>query len=331
MRDFLDALLKEVEWAKSICDLKPRTVYFGGGTPSAIGLPLLERFLAQWPYREVEEFTFECNPATVSPEKARLLVQSGVNRVSLGVQSLQEKKLKFLGRTHTHEDVSKTAQVLREAGVKSLNIDLIFGLPGETEESWLEDLEVALELKPDHLSCYSLTIENGTPFARAVTEKKWACDSDHQGALFLQTSEFLTGAGYHHYEVSNYAHPGFESIHNRAYWQGKDYIGLGAGACSTLGLRRWRNVENTSTYVNSLSSKGIPEYEEETLTGEIRGKESLFLALRTSDGVPWEKIAPWETQFQDLIQEGLAIKMKNRVVLTRQGLAVADTISELFV
>jgi len=331
MSDFLDALLKELEWAKTICKLKPRTVYFGGGTPSAIGLPLLEKFLARWPFRQVEEFTFECNPETVSPEKARMLMQSGVNRVSLGVQSLQEKKLKFLGRKHTREDVFKTTRLLREAGVKSLNIDLIFGLPGETEESWRNDLEGALELHPDHLSCYSLTIESKTPFSQDVSSKKWACDSDHQGTLFLLASEVLTGAGFHHYEVSNYALPGFESIHNRAYWQGKDYLGLGAGACSTIGLRRWRNAEDTKAYVESIFTGGSPLHADEPLSHEIRRKEGLFLALRTSDGVPWEKIVPWEGQFRDLIEEGLAIKMQNRVVLTRQGLAVADTISELFV
>lgn len=326
MRDFVDALLKELKWAQSEYDLRPTTVYFGGGTPSALGVPLLERLFEKWPFREVREFTFECNPATVSPQKATLLKQAGVNRISLGVQSFLPWKLSFLGRVHTPESVQETIDHLRTAGISSINVDLIFGLPGEGEELWKEDLRMALKTKPQHLSCYSLTVEEGTPFAQAGMKM----NDDQQGAFFRVASEFLEEHGFSHYEISNYSLSGHESIHNLAYWRGKDYLGLGPGAVSTVGLRRWKNVEDTTRYLATLQQEGVSAHEVEILTPEIRMREKIFLSLRTNEGIPRRELLEWEGDISRLVEEGLAIEKEGRVILSRQGMVVADSISELF-
>lgn len=330
MKAFIPALKKEWAWAQRNFVLQPRTIYFGGGTPSALSVSQLENLFEDWPWRSVEEFTFECNPATISPEKARLLKQIGVNRISLGAQSFHPESLKLLGRTHNAEQVRKTISILRETGFLNINIDLMFALPGQTFEQWAGDLQLAVECEPNHLSCYNLNFEEDTAFFEKLQAGVWKTDDTLQRDCFLHTVDFLKENGIEMYEISNFAQPGFESIHNRAYWQGKDYLGFGPSACSTIGLERWQNTSNTLLYSASIEQNGFSTREKEPLSEQTRNQEKIFLGLRTKWGVPCEITHPWQSQINSLIDENLAHIENSFLKLTPEGLLVADSISEMF-
>lgn len=330
MQAFLPALKREIAWAQREFTPAPRTVFWGGGTPTALSVAQLEDLFAAWPWWGAEEFTVEANPLTISPRKAAVLRAAGVNRISLGVQAFDDDALALLGRTHRRADIAATVAVLRNAGFDNLNIDLMFSLPGQTLEQWTSTLHEALALRPDHISTYNLTYEEDTEFLRRFKRGEFRQEEATNRALAEAAMDLLESAGYVQYEISNFARPGFESAHNRAIWQGNDYLGLGPSAVSTVGEQRWKNDPQTLVYAQALATTGEPPRQFEPLDETLRRQERTILALRTRDGL---EAGPWRAHptVPDLVAEGLLEEADGRLRLTRSGKLVADSVTELLI
>ena len=292
------------------------------------------------PYQgEEREYTVEVNPRSITVEKAGLLRESRVTRASFGAQSFNSGALEMLGRRHRGDDIGRAYKLLKDK-IPSVSLDLIFALPGETLRDWQSDLTLALALEPDHLSIYSLIYEAGTPITRRVLRGELSPVSEElEREMFLHAIRRLVFAGYEHYEVSSYSKPGHRSVHNQGYWNQSDYIGLGPGACSTLGNRRYTNVPDLEKYVRGLKEEGLPPREEERLSETEKMNEFILLRLRTSDGLrPSEFLRRWGDDFftlcggklESLAAQGLIRAEDDCVRLTLEGLCVADrVISEL--
>ncbi|MEA3187319.1 MAG: hypothetical protein QOD99_1149 [Chthoniobacter sp.] len=334
-RRFLDALLLEIERQASRFTMQPHTIYFGGGTPSSLSLSELEYLLTRLRSRldlnALGEFTFEINPATVSPEKARLLRALGVNRISMGAQSWNDRTLRVLGRAHTAAQSERTFNTLREAGFENVSLDLMFAVPGQTAAEWQRDLEKTVALAPEHVSSYCLTYEEDTAFFQKLAAHEFNRDNDRDADFFEMGMDQLGAAGFAHYEVSNYAQPGRESAHNCAYWKGSDYLGIGPSAFSTIGPRRWQNVPNSVEYCDRLFSNVSPVSFEERLPERTKIAEKLAFSLRTNRGVPNAALGPWRAQIQEFRELGFLQDRGDRVVLTRKGKLMADAVAETFV
>ncbi|WP_178087576.1 radical SAM family heme chaperone HemW [Methylacidimicrobium cyclopophantes] len=331
MRVFVDALLGEWKRIAQAHPVEIETLYLGGGTPSLLPLDAFQRLadaLRPW---EAFEATIEANPRTVTPEKASAWRNLGIGRVSLGVQSLDPAVLRTLGRRHTPADVERTVAILREAGFRNLNMDLLLGVPGQSPASWEETLGRTIALGPEHLSAYELTYEEDTPFFQARAAGIWREEEGRTIAMYRTAWRILEGAGYRQYEISNYARSGYESLHNQAYWRGRDYLGLGPGACSTVGSRRWQNRRRTQEYIAALQADRDPPREEEALSEAIRRRERCFLGLRTSEGIPVSWIDGHSEDLRALLDQGLAELSKGVFRLTPEGRLLADGIAALFV
>lgn len=277
------------------------------------------------------EATIEANPRTVTPRKASAWRELGIGRVSLGVQSLDPAVLRTLGRRHGPEDVRRGVSILREAGIGNINVDLLFGVPGQSMASWEETLEEVLAIGPEHVSAYELTYEEDTPFFEARAAGIWREDQTRSIEMYRTAWRLLEAAGYRQYEISNYARSGWASLHNQGYWQGNDYLGLGPGACSTVGSLRWQNRRNTEEYTAALSAGEAPPREEEALSEETRRRERLFLGLRTSQGIPASWVEGEAENTRTLIGQGLAEFAGGTFRLTPEGRLLADGIAGLFV
>lgn len=332
---FLDAVLREVETAQVGQPLRPKTIYFGGGTPSALTCDqlsyLLDGLRSRLDLSDLAEWTFEVNPATVRADKARLLQQAGISRVSLGVQSWDDGLLKTLGRVHNASQAEKTFGVLREAGFRNINIDLMFAVPGQTMAQWGATLERTIALRPEHVSSYCLTYEEDTEYFRKLHLGTFRQDDERDAALFERTIDTLTGAGFEHYEISNYARPGFESAHNFAYWRGSDYLGFGPSAFSTVGLHRWQNVADTAAYTERvLSGEKVAQFTEE-LSLATRAGEIAAFAVRTREGIDTTSLERWGKEMREFRELGFLEDRGERTVLTRRGKLMADSVAEAFV
>jgi oxygen-independent coproporphyrinogen-3 oxidase len=330
---FLEALLAEARlWAPR---LRPKTIFLGGGTPSALSIPqfelLLGGLLEQLDLTELQEWTIEMNPATVAGDKARLLRKAGINRVSMGVQSWDDSVLKTLGRTHDAAKAEESFHTLRDAGFDNLSIDLIFGVPGQSLDSWGSTLERSLNLAPEHLSAYGLTYEEDTEFFRKLGRGEMAPNEGLEADQFELSSRMLGNSGFHQYEVSNYALPGRESRHNMAYWTGRDYLGLGPSAFSTVGDRRWRNIRETGIYSEStLHGKTAVDFEE-AVSADLLSREKAAFGIRTLQGLPLSESMRWEKELLGMQSEGLVTRSADRWILTPRGRLLADTVAEIFV
>ena len=292
------------------------TVYFGGGTPTAFSttqleaiLDVVDRFV---PRPRDCETTMEANPSTLPAEKCRMLRARGINRISLGAQSFDDEVLKTLGRHHSSAAIRVAWEYLRAAGFNNLNLDLIFGVPGQTLETWESTLRAALELKPDHLSCYNLTYEEDTPYMDRLRQGICHEDDDCNKTMFTRAEDLLSDAGWHHYEISNYARSGFECRHNVAYWTGRDYLGVGPSAVSTVRGKRWKMADGRRVEMESLSA-------------ELRAREQALLELRTSRGTAADFFR--FEQWKPLVEHGFAVFENDRLVLTREGRLRADEIA----
>jgi oxygen-independent coproporphyrinogen-3 oxidase len=332
---FLDALLREVDEAKVAHELKPETIYFGGGTPSALTVEQLDYLLSGLRSRldlsELREWTFEVNPATVRAEKARVLREAGVSRISLGVQSWDDALLGTLGRVHNAAQAEKTFAVLREAGFDNINIDLMFAVPGQTLAQWQATLAKSIALQPEHISSYCLTYEEDTAYFRQLQLGTFRQDDDRDADLFELTIDTLTGAGFDHYEISNYARPGFESVHNFAYWRGIDYLGFGPSAFSTVGLRRWQAIPDTAEYTHRMEAGGSVTSFTEELAPATREGEIAAFAVRTREGIATSELTRWPEAMQEFRELGFLEDRGPRTVLTRRGKLMADAVAEAFV
>lgn len=334
-QQFLDAVLAEAEMRNQSSEIQPETIFFGGGTPTALSTPQLTYLLTGLRERldlsRVSEWTLEMNPATVSMEKGTRLRELGVNRVSMGVQAWDDPTLQALGRVHSSQQALNSFRILREAGFENINLDLIFGVPGQTQEKWLESLHRTIDLGPEHISAYCLTYEEDTEFFRRFQRGEMLQDNDADAELFERTMELLDSAGYEQYELSNYAKRDQECRHNLAYWLGKNYVGLGPSAFSTWGLRRWQNIADTKTYYDRILAGLDATSFRETVTPQMRESETIAFGLRTNRGVAVDKLADWQNETEEFASLGLIEEADGRFFLTRQGKMVADTVAGAFV
>lgn len=292
----VDALCKEIEARVSAVGRPPATVFVGGGTPTLLPASLLKKLLAAIRGRvgdSLTEWTVEANPATIDREKTRILREAGVNRVSMGGQSFHEAELATLERIHHPADIPKSIQLLNEEGIGRLNLDLIFGIPGQTRASWAESLRRAVDLGVGHLSCYGLTYEPGTRLTALRDHGRLTpCDEDLEVELFEDAADFLAEQGFEAYEISNYARPGQECRHNLIYWRNQPYIGCGPSAAGRLGDRRYRNVPDVAAYVKWMRERGQAESEAEWLDGDALRLEAVMMQMRlTREGLDGTEFA----------------------------------------
>jgi oxygen-independent coproporphyrinogen-3 oxidase len=300
-------------------DLAPAdTIFFGGGTPSLLPASMLVPVLDAIDRTAGAEVTIECNPETVSPALFAAYRRAGANRLSFGAQSMIPHVLVALGRRHDPGAVSQAVRWAREAGFESINLDLIFGAVGESLDDWARSLALAVELAPDHISAYALTVESGTPLAR--DERRWP-DDDDQADKYLLADEMLVAAGLHWYELSNWARPGHECRHNQLYWDQGDYRGVGSAAHSHLAGRRWWNVRTPDRYIGLIEAGRSPVAGEEVLDGPQRALERVQLALRTRRGVAEGCLPALD------VLEGLVGRAEGRAYLTLRGRLLANEVA----
>ena len=269
---------------------RARTIFFGGGTPSLLTVTQIKRLLhacrAAFALDEDAEITLEANPGTLTSEQLVGLRAAGINRLSLGSQSFDAQLLKTLGRIHTPAEITQALSHARAAGFTSINLDFMFGLPGQSMRQWQETLAQALILRPEHLSLYSLIIEEGTPFFNWTQEGRIIPgDEDLCADMYEYADELLQAAGYVNYEISNWALPGHQSRHNLTYWRNLPYIGMGAGAHSFFAGKRFSNERDPQQYINTLKKQQLPVVESETIEAMQEMSETAFLALRTASGL----------------------------------------------
>ena len=342
---FISAVISEMNIT---CNLpfKFDTLYIGGGTPSVLETELItliiENASSLYKLLPDSEITIEVNPGTVKPEKLREYKDAGVNRISIGVQSFQERNLSFLGRIHTVEDADLTIQWARDAGFENLGIDLIYGISGQTRKSWLYDLEQAVSDEPEHLSCYMLTYESGTPMKKDLEKGSFKpLDEKMAGELFTVTTEFLAGKGYVQYEISNFASAkNLRSRHNQKYWSFTPYIGLGPSAHSFIEPRRCWNKASVTTYIKNLEEGRLPLDGQEVLSREQMMTESIFLGLRKADGIDVSEFNSsfdenffeiFGKQIDDFKKKGLIVTNQTSCALTIKGMLFLDSITSMLV
>ncbi len=332
---FLDAVLAELDAALETRALQPETIFFGGGTPSALSTKQLEYLLGGLRDRldltMLREWTLEMNPATVSREKAERLLALGVNRVSMGVQAWDTATLEKLGRVHSAAQAQRSYEILREAGFTNINLDLIFGTPGQTADTWFSNLRETIALAPEHISAYCLTYEEDTEFFRRFQSGELQQDENMDATLYDGSIDLLESAGYAQYETSNYSRPGRECAHNLAYWLGRDYLGLGPSAFSTVGADRWKNIPDTAAYCGLIESCGEARSFHEEITPAIRHSETVAFGLRTNRGISLDQLAAHLPRVHQLTADGFLTSATGRVFLTKQGRLVADSIAELLI
>jgi len=332
---FCQAIVREVDDQRAVFPILAKTIYFGGGTPTALTMSqlefLLEGFRRRLDFSTLEEWTIEANPGSVSARKATLLHKLGVNRISLGVQSWDNDLLKILGREHNAVQAEQSFHILRAAGFSNVNVDLMFGLPGQTREQWRTTLEKTISLRPDHISAYCLTYEEDTEFFLRQSRGELKANPDTDAEFFEMTMSILQSAGYQQYEISNYAGPGCSSVHNRGYWAGEDYLGVGPGAFSTIGMRRWQNFADYRAYTDRILSGQSPIGSTENLTNEMKGAERIALLLRTRYGVPAPELKRFARETNEFVALGLLRQSDGNFILTPKGKSLADSVAEAFI
>ncbi len=302
------------------------SVFFGGGTPSMVPAGHLARIVAAIPRAADAEITVECNPDSITVEALRVLRAGGVNRISLGVQSMVAPVLLALGRTHDPDNVARAVEAVRTAGIERLNLDLIYGAVGETMDDWHRTVAGAIALGPEHVSAYALTVEPGTPLGKDVAAgAQRAPDDDDQADKYAIADDLLVAAGYDWYEISNWARPGEACRHNELYWFGDDYLAIGCAAHGKTGDRRWWNVRTPERYIEAIGSGASPEAGSEELDADGRAGEALALALRTRAGIPDEP--RFAAEVAELGAAGLIEVRDDRVTLTRAGRLLANEVT----
>lgn len=324
---YVDAVCKEMSIRGTDCLFE--TIYLGGGTPSQLTIEQLSQlFDAIYIYNKVgrdAEVTIEVNPDDITVEYAAALSQLGINRVSMGAQTFDDERLRFLHRRHTASQVPLAVKRLREAGIHHISIDLMYGFPGESVEDWEHDIDTALALNVEHLSAYCLMIEEGTPLHRMGIEPT---DEETERTMYELLIDKLTAAGYEHYEISNFAKPGFRSRHNSNYWREVPYIGIGAAAHSyALTCRSW-NIADIHQYIDAIERGEIP-CEREILDENTRYNDRITVALRTKEGLDLNMLSEKYRKYclheaQRFINDGLLRINDNHLSLTRKGLFVSD-------
>ncbi len=321
------------------------SIYLGGGTPTVYESRELTEILALvrdiFALDEDAEISCEANPGTVTEASLRELHQAGVNRISIGAQSFNDAELALLGRIHTASEAAQAIQAARAAGFANLSIDLMRALPEQSLAQWEHTLDKALELAPDHLSCYGLSIEPGTPLARQVERGELVPLDDYGAAeMFIFTHEKLTAAGYEHYEISNFAHPGKRCHHNLLYWRNKSYLGFGAGAWSYVDRERFRNIAGPEAYCRMVLEEGELTAESECLEPQAALGEAVMLGLRLAEGVDLAKLGAgfgldWRQLYDDAVDKAMATSLLEadgeRLRPTLRGMLLNNELAALFI
>ena len=331
-QQYVDAVIKELQMRTSKEPV--RTIYLGGGTPSQLSIEQLRQiFIYINKVEKDAEITIEVNPDDVTEEYANGLASLPVNRVSMGVQTFNNERLRFLHRRHTAEQVSVAVDRLRAAGIRNISIDLMYGFPGESLKDWEADIDEALSLDVEHISSYCLMIEEGTPLYEQlkVKSEKYTVDEELEREMYEALIDRLTAAGYEHYELSNFARPGFHSRHNSSYWDGTPYIGIGAAAHSyDIETRSW-NTADIRQYIQGMAD-GQRIYEEERLDDDTRYNDAITTALRTSRGLDLKALSQKHYDYcmknarRYLDNHLLELTTEQHLRLTREGLFVSDMV-----
>ena len=337
MDQYQKALLSHIrETAPLAQDFPVDTIYIGGGTPSYYGAKRLKELLGVvhklYKVEKDAEVTVECNPDSVDVKALKILRKAGVNRLSMGMQSANAYELERIHRIHTPQQVNEAATAARKAGFTNLSLDLIYGLPGQTMDSWKATVEHALSLIPQHLSCYGLKVEEGTPLAARVAEGEVLPDDDQQADLYLWTVGRLERAGYPQYEISNFAKPGFASRHNLRYWLTQPYIGFGPGAHSDFGGRRYSFVRDLNAYIQGVLQGGDIIDESEIIPKRERCGEYLMLRLRTVQGINEQEyrstyfmdFAPLQARLEQFRAQGWVEQTDGRWHFTPKGFLLSN-------
>ena len=329
---YVEALCREMQMRPSSEPV--RTVYLGGGTPSQLSGDQLQQlfiYINKVYGHDAEEVTIEVNPDDVTIEYAATLQQLPVNRISMGAQTFDDQRLRFLHRRHTACQVAEAVQILREAGIRNISIDLMYGFPDETLSDWEHDIEQAVALNVEHISAYCLMIEEGTPLHQwSLVNGQWSMDEELERQMYEVLIDQLEAAGYEHYEISNFARPGYRSRHNSNYWREVPYIGLGAAAHSfDLKSRQW-NVSDIRQYIDSIEHDRQP-CECERIDEDTRYNDRITVALRTREGLDLTTLSEKHRHYclheaQRYIDNGLLRLTDNHLTLTRQGLFVSDMV-----
>ena len=336
---YTKALLREIEAVKTE-KREVSSIFVGGGTPSALSPSLMgdifEKIHESFSVAQDAEITIEANPGTLSKEKLFLYKNAGINRLSLGLQSPEEAELKSLGRIHTYEEFLESFSLAREAGFQNINVDLMCALPDQTYEGWIRNLRTVAALHPEHISAYSLIIEEGTPFAK---RKLNLPDEDTEYRMYEDTAGILKEYGYEQYEISNYAKKGLVCRHNIGYWTRKEYLGLGLGAASLWGNQRFSNTSDFSAYLKESGSPEKIRENRETLSLEDEMSEFMFLGLRMTEGVSKAEFlesfgTPIESVYGKVLDKyknmGLLEEKEGRIFLTRAGIHVSNGVMAEF-
>lgn len=320
------------------------TIFVGGGTPSVLQADQMSRIFRGlyqvFDVRKDAEITIEMNPGTVTMEKLHAYRKIGINRLSIGLQTVDNRELKMLGRIHTFEEFLDSYEMAERAGFSNINIDLISAIPGQTVKSWEQTLERVATLKPKHISAYSLIIEEGTPFHMEYGEDKQALpDEEEEREMYELTKELLEGHGYHRYEISNYAKTGYECRHNLGYWECREYLGIGLGSSSLLNENRYTHITNLSRYLEWANAAkkftDIAQIEEnrEVLTRDARMEEFMFLGLRKISGISKKQFqrifgveldSIYGKKIEALMQKGLLTIQGDYICLTEQGVDLSN-------
>ncbi len=346
---YVDALVKEIGAYKGIMEkYTVTTIFLGGGTPSILsGAQVKQIFRTLSEVFDIlpdTEITIEANPGTITKDKLETYRECGINRISLGLQSANDEELKLLGRIHTYEEFLESYALARECGFNNINVDLISAIPKQTLQSWEHTLSQIIALQPEHISAYSLIVEKGTPFAEIYGEgclrENDLPNEETERKIYYRTEELLAEAGYHRYEISNYAQEGKECRHNLGYWERKEYLGLGLGAASLMENVRYHNTDNLNFYMEHSVEPSLIQMDREELSLTAQMEEFMFLGLRKMQGISKTEFETnfgtsmeecYGEQIEKLCKENLIIRKDNQIKLTLKGIDVSNYVFAEFI
>lgn len=337
MSDYIEALL--IELKEKIKAYKVRSLFIGGGTPSYLNeenLSKLMKVIKNINFIEDAEKTIECNPGTVSEEKFNIMKDGGINRLSFGLQTTKNNLLKGIGRIHTFEAFKDNYNLARSVGFNNINIDMMFGLPNQSVKDWTDSLEEVAKLNPEHISAYSLIIEEGTPFYKLYNEDKLKLPSEEEEReMYKKCKDILIENGYHQYEISNYAKEGKECLHNEVYWMCDEYIGVGASSSSYIDGKRIKNIDDLREYIKRIGSGESIVDEEIINTKNDDIEEFMFMGLRMNCGIKEEEFkrrfhTDVDNVYKDVIEgninKGLLERKRGRIYLTDKGIELSNMV-----
>lgn len=340
--DYVKALCKEIE--EKAINYKIKSIFIGGGTPSYLETKEIAKLLKTISKLDLEEgleFTMECNPGALAEEKLKTMIDGGVNRISMGLQAVQNSLLKDIGRIHTFKEFTENFNLARKVGFKNINVDLMFGLPNQSFDEWKESLEIISSLNPEHISAYSLIVEEGTAFYKLWEKNKLILPSEEdERRMYSETKEILKAKGYHQYEISNYSKEGYECYHNKVYWESKNYLGVGSASTSFIDGKRIKNIENVKAYIDGIMDDKSIVLEENENSKEDNIEEFVFMGLRMIEGISKEefkrrfKLDIYEIYSKEIkknIENGLLLEVGDRLKLTEKGIEFSNSVMSDFI